>query len=531
MTGYHRSAYFAVQSKPSNDAITESTMLHRRRIGKTRAERLTCMALHREEILYVPHVDHQSALIAWGAFYLEPRDPRGSDPAGTFRFTLLDDDEIKLDRPRGSIGRQTTPFGKARVRIGSGKPPVQWQPWRDIGDTTWTWIKGLAPDTRYHYEVEVEGRPWGEETLSIVMKDEDDGIGSRRIPSGPPSFRTFPAPDQPSGTFTFAVIGDPGTGDETQMRIGRALADRIDAERIRFVLTTGDNIYMKTRSSGFLGLLEKGYRTVTGRVRMSGDEDDDWFGSYFVPYRDVIGRVPVFPCLGNHDSENSEEDDDLAQLIDNLFLAERFPGEAARWGLGDDTLDTLFYRFRFGRDAEFVALDTSFSDRQDGFERVFKLTRGKRQPPLSSPAHLMFLDELLAGTPPRWRIPFGHHPPHCLGPRHRGNPMVLELARRFLDASPHPLIWLAGHEHNFQHHQEGRFHALVTGAAGKISKLLKKNVRATPASCCYSSAAHFLLVTVGEESVRVRLIDEEGRSAMLTPCGAGPRHDEEEITI
>jgi len=495
------------------------------------------MAIHREEVLYVPHVDHESALIAWGAFYFRTKERKQDDPIGSFRFKLLDDDDLKHDtaipggiRPRGTIGRNTTPFGPARVRVGTGDGEVVWNEWRDVGDATFARIGGLLPETRYHYQVEVAGKPWAAEACAFHMKDENDGIATPGARPGATNFQTFPAPDQPSGEFTFAVIGDPGTGEDAQFRVGKALADRIDSDRIRFVLTMGDTIYMKTRSSGFLGLLEKGFRTVSGRMRMTGDEDDDWFASYFMPYREVISRVPVFPCLGNHDSENSEEDDDLAQLLDNFFLEERFPEQARDWALGDDVLDTLYYRFRFGRDAEFVAVDTSFTDRQDGFETVFEITRGKRQPPLLSAAHRAFIDGLLAEEAPRWRIPFGHHPPFSMGPRHHDNPMVLKLAQRFAAATPNQRVWFSGHEHNFQHHREGQLHFVLTGAAGKLDRL-KKDLVTPGHACCHNSACHFLLVTVTPEHMRIRLIDEAGHTASLKSGTAFPRHEEEEILI
>ena len=193
-------------------------------------------------------------------------------------------------------------------------------------------------------------------------------------------------------------------------------------------------------------------------------------------------------------------------------------------------LDTLFYRFRFGRDADFVAIDTSFTDRQDGLETVFELTRGKRKAPLLSAPHREFLDALLAEAAPRWRVGFGHHPPFSLGPRHRDNPMIRSLAQRFAAASPHRQVWLSGHEHNFQHHREGPLHYLLTGAAGKCNKL-KKGVRLAEHSCCHNSAHHFLLVTVTEEAMRVRLIDEEGETAALTSGTAFARHEDEEIVI
>ena len=61
----------------------------------------------------------------------------------------------------------------------------------------------------------------------------------------------------------------------------------------------------------------------------TGDEDDDWFFTFFQPYRYVINRVPVYPSIGNHDAAESEECDDRAQVEDNFYLVERLSGEEA----------------------------------------------------------------------------------------------------------------------------------------------------------------------------------------------------------
>ena len=45
-------------------------------------------------------------------------------------------------------------------------------------------------------------------------------------------------------------------------------------------------------------------------VSASGDEDDDWFFTYFQPYRYVLNRIPVYPSIGNHDADESEACDD-----------------------------------------------------------------------------------------------------------------------------------------------------------------------------------------------------------------------------
>ena len=138
--------------------------------------------------------------------------------------------------------------------------------------------------------------------------------------------------------MTFAVIGDFGVGvrrsSETrrQQQVADALRAAVEVGDVRLVLTTGDNIYA-------------GHRLFGIPIAATGEEDDDWFFTYFQPYRYIINRIPVYPSIGNHDAAESEDTDDRGQVEDNFYLAERVAGEAAgRASFGPG----LFYRFRFG---------------------------------------------------------------------------------------------------------------------------------------------------------------------------------------
>ena len=95
---------------------------------------------------------------------------------------------------------------------------------------------------------------------------------------------------------------------------------------VRFVISLGDNIYQ-----GEQGQVDD----------ESGGEDDDWYSSFFQPYRYVISRVPVFPAIGNHDTTDTEGSDDRAQMEDNFHLRERFRDAAATARRSDPG---LFYR-------------------------------------------------------------------------------------------------------------------------------------------------------------------------------------------
>ena len=184
-------------------------------------------------------------------------------------------------------------------------------------------------------------------------------------------FRTNPDPTVPASKLTFAVIGDFGVGvrhdrpNRRQQQVANALRRMVDLEGVRFVLTTGDNIYARQRVLGVA-------------IGGTGDEDDDWFFTYFQPYRYVINRIPVYPSIGNHDADETEEHDDRAQVEDNFYLRERIGSEEAAGRAS--FCPGLFYRFRFGSEIEFVCLDTS----KESFFKGYRLYRISRSTGISS---------------------------------------------------------------------------------------------------------------------------------------------------
>jgi len=123
------------------------------------------------------------------------------------------------------------------------------------------------------------------------------------------SFRTAASPDQP---FSFAVIGDSGTGSHAQY----AVADRMVALDPQFVLHTGDVVYPDGQTSGY----------------------DPFF---FQPYQALARRAPIFPTLGNHDYHTQRGQ----PYLDAFYLPHNNPASTER-----------YYSFDWG-DAHFTALD------------------------------------------------------------------------------------------------------------------------------------------------------------------------------
>ena len=333
----------------------------------------------------------------------------------------------------------------------------------------------------------VDGKPWADgERLDWSVEQATLVAAGRRYDN---RFRTFPATDDPA-PVTFAGLGDFGVGivdggleGLRQLQLAEMLEHAVEAQQIRLVLTTGDNVYQETAGTG--------------------NEDDDWYSSFYEPYRYVLNRVPFFPTVGNHDAGDSESSDDRDQLADNLFLDHRFaPGvETGSASLGPG----LFYRFQVGANLEFVCIDTSIATGMD-YEHYF-----------DDPEHSRWVEDTLQKDGARWRIPFSHHPPFCAGPEHMNTTgMVERLVPLFREAGVR--LVLSGHEHNFQYAVVDGIHYVVSGAAGKLRPEPPQQFEQA-GTRAWAAAGHFLLGQADEHRIVIRLtpmidaLDPEGRPA------------------
>jgi hypothetical protein len=446
---------------------------------------------HSEPYVCVAGLSHKSVLIAWGAFYFRVR-PRGD-------MKLVDDDDLQwVHPPRAeTIGARSAPYGPARVEVRDAAGIVVATALTNTANHCV--VAGLAPDTVYSYSVFVKDEEWGrDERWDWVPEAKALRQIGRRYCN---TFRTLPDPAAPLvAPFSFVVIGDFGTGickpstdTRRQREVAIALEQAVDRYDARLILTTGDNIYASHR---FLLW-----------TRATGEEDDDWFFTFYQPYRYVLNRMPVYPSIGNHDSSETEAHDDRNQLIDNMYLAERLAGEevAGRASVGPG----LFYRFRVASDLEFVCLDTS-REHLLGGARYFL-----------HPKHLPFIEQAFPASEearPRWRIPFCHHPPFSAGPRYHNTSGMDALVERFERSGVR--LCFSGHEHNFQHSVRNGIHYFVTGAGSKLR-------RGTPDgfgeahTVSWAARCHFLLVTIDRHRAIIRAIGDDGEEiARVDPGGA-----------
>jgi tartrate-resistant acid phosphatase type 5 len=452
---------------------------------------------HAEPYLHLAELTHNSALITWGAFYFKARS-NGS-------WKIVEDHDLRYVHPprRESIGARSAPYGPAQVNVFAADGSLAATGATDA--TNFCWITGLQPDTRYHYEIIVKGERWGHgerwDWAPATIRRErgnhlrlEEGLvqrGGRYVNE----FRTHPDPTRElDGPFTFIVFGDYGTGvrRSTPTRRQREVAlaiERVCEQRdVRIIITAGDNIYAGMRVPG----LPIGTNT--------GDEDDDWFFTFFQPYRYLINRMPVYPCIGNHDTGETEDHDDREQLLDNMYLRERFaPAQVS----DRSSLDPgLFYRFHYSREVEFICLDTSKEQFFSG-KRLFEY-----------PKHRAWVEDTLAsGNDTPWRIAFCHHPPFCAGPQHSNTDRMQQLLPLFSRGGVR--VVFSGHEHNFQHSRYGGIDYFVTGAGSKVRKGSPDKFLSAHTQT-WSDHAHFLLITVEGSTMRVEpfgeLMDDQVRA-------------------
>ena len=224
-------------------------------------------------------------------------------------------------------------------------------------------IADLEPDSTYHYSVKGGGRSWLTGSFSTASVGEDS-------------------------SFSFAVVGDSGSGSKGQLAV-----------------------------AGLLGRLEPDLILHTGDVVYPAGQERHYDRRFFMPYRHLIKEVPVFPVLGNHDVRKG----DGAAFLKNFHPPLGSPGSTKR-----------YYSFDWG-DAHFVALDSElyYDDKGSSTER-----------------QKAFLERDLISTRKRLKIAFLHRSPYGSS-RHGGDETVCADLGPLFAKHKVDLVF-AGHDHIYE---------------------------------------------------------------------------------
>jgi tartrate-resistant acid phosphatase type 5 len=416
---------------------------------------------------YVQLVDvtSEAVLIAWGGFRL-------GEHGGMWR----------AERAGETLGARSAPFGRAEVEVLDGDGAVAAR--AVTSEANHIWVNGLRPATSYRYRVRVNNEPWAE-------GQRFDWAPGNLVPAwrAPDQrLRTHPTADDPD-PVTFLAIGDFGVGiasgvdGHRQLAVARTMQRLADAVDIRFIVGLGDSIY----------------HGPAGPTDHSGAFDEDWWLTFFQPYRYLIDHLAFYPTAGNHDGSDEESSDDRRQLEDNLFLQTRFQPRAET---GRASIDPgLFYRLQVGALLELVCVDTTW-----GAEQGMHWFNDPRQ--------REWLQQAFAGEDVTWRVPFCHHPAYCAGPHHGGMAEQIESLFPLYRRSDVRLM-LHGHEHNFQHGLVNGLHYVVSGAGGKLDERAPTRFDEA-ATVSWAAQPHCLLVQVTEDRLTIQPYGG-------TPRGGQPR--------
>jgi 3',5'-cyclic AMP phosphodiesterase CpdA len=200
--------------------------------------------------------------------------------------------------------------------------------------------------------------------------------------------QTFRTPPDAGGAVTAVVVGDTGSGSESQEKLSRVML-RTNPD---LVLHTGDVVYPRGGECHY--------------------ED-----KFYEPYRELIASVPVYPVLGNHDilTDNGEP----------YLTAFALPTESS----GTER----YYSFDFGP-LHVAALDSELYYDDES------VSAGKQK---------AWLKKDLQTTDRPWKIVIIHRPPFNSSPYHGADPRVLEDLVGIFEEEGVDVVF-AGHEHVYE---------------------------------------------------------------------------------
>ena len=340
-----------------------------------------------------------------------------------------------LQYPTGDsivISWETSKEAPGRVEYGTGVPfkdKVAVNP----GTMQAAKLTGLKPGTSYFYRVVCDDPAGGELTSPIL------------------SFQTDPGPGSP---FVFATIGD----TQRNPRITGQVATRALENRPAFVIHVGD-------------------------VVDNGPDKAEWVNELFRPCQELFGRIPVLPCIGNHERNHK-------------FYYQYFSLPEPEY----------HYSFRYG-DAEFFSIDSNKP-----------LGPGTTQ-------HL-WLDKALAESKAKWKICFHHHPAYSSDSDDYGDTFAGKPSR-LGDANPRQLLpvyerhgvdlVLNGHVHLYERThpirdgkvdlKDGIVHLTTGGGGGGLENFV-------PHSSWIKAAGrvdyHTCIFQVDGRSIHLKAFDKDG---------------------
>lgn len=273
-------------------------------------------------------------------------------------------------------------------------------------------LRNLRPASRYYYRVSGNDRTLAEAVFQTGKTESE--------------------------LFRFAVFGDSGSGKAAQYE----LAELIERHHIDFILHTGDVVYPE-------------------------GADKDYREKFYLPYKKLLARIPIFPVLGNHDYETQRG----RPWLDHFVLP-----EAER-----------FYSFDYGN-AHFIALDSYHIDA----------------------ASARWLEQDLARTDKTWKFVFFHEPPFSNKEDRTGSAGARRLWLPLFEKYKVDLVF-SGHDHMYTRFKARKGVIYIVEGLGGYSRY-RINPNAAHVEATDNSEYGFGLVEVSGLTLVFRHITASGKS-------------------
>jgi hypothetical protein len=293
--------------------------------------------------------------------------------------------------------------------------------WRSAGSGIYHQVQltGLAPGREYEYLVQVRA-------------------GHEQAQSDHYVFRT---PPLGLSNWSFLVFGDTRSNHDDHRAVVRAMLRVLP--RPWLILHTGDLV-------------------ADGRMQ------DQWT-VFFEIEKPLLGTIPYYPCLGNHEHESG-------------YYYDFWPLPA-----GGGPQGKAWYRFELGG-AVFIVLN---SERQLEEQRNFlaqELARAEQERI-------------------RWRFLCWHRPPYSSG-SHGGAPDIQQKWVPIIERYGATAVF-CGHDHAYEHSVKNGVHYVTSGGGG--APRYPVGVKPNPYALKAAAVLHFLQVQVSPMSVGIRAIRPDGR--------------------
>lgn len=304
-------------------------------------------------------------------------------------------------------------------------------------DTTIT-LSDLEAATTYRYEVLVDGRAPGYADNTTW---------------GAVTFRTQPY----EWPIRFAAIGDSGFGDNITLQ----LAEHIAAHDLDFFMHLGDVVYRCDDWGNNLSL--------------------NFARKYYLPFQEILHRVPHYPTLGNHDR------DFPTRLNGQSYYHYAFPPFEEPDAFNGQR---LWYQFQ-ANDVRFLCLNTQcyFTDPGRAEQNIW-------------------LDARLAEQDPRTNVIFYHVPFRATTDVHPDDGLAPagDWEGRFQEHAAQIALVMSGHAHLYERWSWGGVRYITSGGG---SAAIYPTINSMPigGSEARASLAHYTLVEIYPDHVHSAAYD------------------------